>query len=429
MIVQLRLLPDRAALASPLHATRKHRRNVDCADPGRADRRLDLHERPIRSEIDFERTELLRGALNAPSVVPGDPRHAVELAGKHTEVDVDHETVVLRIKLAPEHDPFHGEDFDSLGRKRPNYARESVARDLLDEPGISVRARSHSVLITLNPGPGRRISKCYDGPSTRTMVTTWTRTHVVGDQVVARFGTRGDLLVMEWPRVGRLQCSSDGRRATLTRLPNADAGSFGKLRGSVRALVGDLRGGLGLHAAAVAIRGKAILVVGPSGAGKSTAACELTTRHRGRLLADDAALVVLGRSAIRVEPTESLHCLWPEMSRRLGVTPRRGAGYHAKVFVRPKSTMPTGRAAPLGLIVALRFDDEIARPAHRPLAGATAAAYVLGAMFRLDDGPIEAQRLDRVQRLYERVPIVEIARPRNQPSVSDLIVELLASAA
>ena len=234
------------------------------------------------------------------------------------------------------------------------------------------------------------------------------------------------MLVMEWPEIARLQCTADGRRARVTRFPNAHPGSFAKLRGPMRALLGDLRGGLGLHASAVAIGRGAVLLVGDSGAGKSTTACELARDHGGRLLADDAALVVVRRGRALVEPTEASHCLWLDTSRQLGVTPKRGARYHEKVFVRP--TRVAHAATRVALVVALRFDDALAKPVTRDCSGMAAAGHLLGSMFRVKEGAVEARRLDLVQWLHDHVSFVEVSRPRSVPSAAEEIATLLRRA-
>nr|UXE44900.1 hypothetical protein Hi04_10k_c3883_00009 [uncultured bacterium] len=255
----------------------------------------------------------------------------------------------------------------------------------------------------------------------------WNRTHAVDGEVVARFGRRGQELVMEWPDIARLQCSPDGRRARITRFPNADDGRFAKLRGPIRALVGDLRGGLGLHASAVAIGPKAVLILGDSGAGKSTTACELAMSHGARLLADDAALVVVRRGIPYVEPTEAVHCLWPDASKHLGAAPEKDIAYHDKVFVRPPHVARVH--VKLALVVALRFDDDAAAGVGTTrLSGSSAAAYVLRSMFRVDDGAIELRRLDLLQRIHARVPFIELSRSHDEPSVTTQILQHLASA-
>jgi hypothetical protein len=209
-------------------------------------------------------------------------------------------------------------------------------------------------------------------------------------------------------------------------LPNADDGRFAKLRGPIRALVGDLRGGLGLHASAIAIGPKAVLLLGDSGAGKSTTACEMAMSHGARLLADDAALVVVRRGRPYVEPTEAVHCLWPDASKQLGAAPEEGIAYHDKVFVRPSHVARVH--VKLALVVALRFDDAADGFIATRMSGSSAASYALRSMFRVDDGAIELRRLDLLQRIHARVPFIELSRPHTAPSVTAQIVDHLARA-
>src|ERR1700690_1964968 len=115
------------------------------------------------------------------------------------------------------------------------------------------------------------------------------------DAVIFRAGRQGDRLIAEWPGLATLACDHDGSRATFRAAAGVPRSTVGKLRrGSVRALLRDLEGGLSLHASAVAIGGRAILFIGQSGAGKSTAAAEMCLGSRAQLLADDIASLNVG---------------------------------------------------------------------------------------------------------------------------------------
>jgi hypothetical protein len=75
-------------------------------------------------------------------------------------------------------------------------------------------------------------------------------------------------------------------------------------------------------------------------------------------------------------------------------------------------------------VVCLRFDDALAEVVSRPLGGAEAAFRVLASMFRFDVSD-RRHDLDRVMRVYEQAPFVEIVRPRSQPDVVGPIVRAL----
>lgn len=247
--------------------------------------------------------------------------------------------------------------------------------------------------------------------------------NVERDGVIAyRMGRQGRRFVAEWPKLARLTCSPEGRDARLQALAGAARRKVAKLQGVVKALLVDLQGGLGIHAAAVVVQRSAILLVGESGAGKSTTAAELCLHRGARMLADDAAVLEWRRSSMWVLPSEGCHFLSAESSNALGVRPR--------IFPDPgdKSSVPSVRvgshASPLALIVRLRFDDSLRMPRLQPVAGADAARCVLGSMFRFDVND-RRDELDRVIRLYEQTPFVEIARPRSSPDVSADVLRAL----
>jgi hypothetical protein len=231
-------------------------------------------------------------------------------------------------------------------------------------------------------------------------------------------GRQGQRLVAEWPDLARLTCNPGGTGVRLTPIGGASARSVAKLKGVVKALLGDLRGGLGVHASSVALDGRAILLLGTSGSGKSTAAAELCLRHGARLLADDAAVLEERAGVVKVVPSEDRHFLSQESTEALDLR-RTVARTDSKTFVRPAAA--GSRVYPLALVVCLRFDDDIEQPVSRPLAGADAAQRVLGAMFRFDVGD-RRHELDRLMRVYAQAPFVEIARPRSAPSVVPLVL-------
>ena len=244
-----------------------------------------------------------------------------------------------------------------------------------------------------------------------------------GGTLQYRMGRRGQSLVAEWPGFAQLTCDQDGGRLHMTPAKGASPRALARLDAVVKALITDLRGGLGLHASAVALGSKAILFLGESGDGKSTAAATLCLRHGARLLADDAALLEERYGVVRVTPSEDRNYLTSGSMGALGVR-QRGArlGDGEKAAVHPPRS--ASRRYPLALVVSLRFDDSLADVVSRPLAGADAARRILAAMFRFDvlDRPRE---LDRVMRLYEQAPFIEVARPHARPDVISHVIRAL----
>jgi hypothetical protein len=250
-----------------------------------------------------------------------------------------------------------------------------------------------------------------DGPSE----VVWLHDCRQDGVVTYRMGRQGRSLVAEWPRVARLTCDENGRRVRLTPKDGSDRSSLAKLQGVVKVMLGDLRGGIGLHASALAMGSRAVLLLGDSGAGKSTAAAELCLRHGARLMADDAALLEVRRGVVFVVPSEDRHYLTEDSARALGVKLPATRTSNGKGSVRPIRSGARGYR--LALVVSLRYDDALDRAVCRRLTGIDAAMRLLPAMFRFD---VDNRRreLDRLTTVYEQAPVLELARPRNNPDVT-----------
>jgi hypothetical protein len=253
--------------------------------------------------------------------------------------------------------------------------------------------------------------------STGNELVRWQERVRVSGVETFRVGRMGDKLVAEWPGTARLTCDADGGGACLVPRPKADRRHVEKLRtGAVRALIRDLEGELGLHAAAVALNGRAVLFVGPSGVGKSTAAAELCMRQGALLLADDVASLEVRNNQVRVLATERYHTLTFASCRLLGRRVPSGAA-RGKVSLRPKRL---GVASyPVVAVALLRFDNRRVAATIRPLGGAEAAGALVKAAVRFDLGASRHRELDQVLTLYRSCRVVEIVRPRTarQPSL------------
>jgi hypothetical protein len=249
-----------------------------------------------------------------------------------------------------------------------------------------------------------------------------------GGVITFQIGRQGACLVAEWPSVARLTCGPDGADARLSPLPGADPGDVAKIEGAARVLVGELAGGLGIHAAAVALNDRAILLMGNSGAGKSTAAASLCRSHGALLLADDAALLQQGEGLLNVVPSETRHALTPRSADVLGLSRNHGSvpGTSVGKLLIPAPATST-RTYPVTHMVWMEFaDDGDAIP--RKLGGAEAAARVLGSMFRFDLPNQRARRheLDFVMRLLEQAELVVIQRPFGRPDAVQPILGVIS---
>lgn len=100
----------------------------------------------------------------------------------------------------------------------------------------------------------------------------------------------------------------------LSPLTSEDVATY--LLGPVMGFVLRRRGVMALHASAVAIEGRAVVMCGPSEAGKSTTAAALALRGVP-VLSDDITALSEGGADIQVEPGYPRICLWPDAVRDL----------------------------------------------------------------------------------------------------------------
>jgi HPr kinase/phosphorylase len=197
------------------------------------------------------------------------------------------------------------------------------------------------------------------------------------------------------------------------------------LRSTATVFVGELCGGLALHASAVSLEGRGLLLLGESGSGKSTAAATLCERYGAELLADDATLLVERGDALLIEPSEREHHLTQESLAALGKPPLLPSPGLDKTAIPAEATAST--PVPLALIAVLQFDEAWAKAQARTLRGVETAAKLLASLFRFNfpDGPARRNELDRVLRIHERTPVIEVRRPRSKPDVVPHILEAL----
>lgn len=241
-----------------------------------------------------------------------------------------------------------------------------------------------------------------------------------------RIGRRDGSLVAEWPGIAQATCAADGTGVRVTPSQGASPEAVAKLRGVLRVFVGELQGGLGVHAAAVGLGSRGVLLLGKSGAGKSTAAASLCLRHGGRLLADDAALLRERAGVIELAPSEGAHYLSREAGQALGIWSEHGGPPGTWKESVPAPACATD-SCPVALVVSLELDAGSSAVVCRRLTGASAVLRMLGSMFRFNPSDAAARRreLDRVMRLYEQATFVEARRSRAHPDVVPAVLQVL----
>ena len=140
----------------------------------------------------------------------------------------------------------------------------------------------------------------------------WLAEYAEDGRVAFRIGRAGDELVAEWVGLARVTASRDGLTHRFEPEPGLEPAEIEKVRlGSASLLLRHLQGKLALHGAAVAVGGRAMILLGRSGQGKSTLAASLCARAGATLFSDDAVALDPGPSpgTYVLSPVERNHWL------------------------------------------------------------------------------------------------------------------------
>lgn len=240
----------------------------------------------------------------------------------------------------------------------------------------------------------------------------WLATREEDGEVIFRIGRLGSRLIAEWPRLCTLVSAPDGSEWSLEPAPDAEPLSIEKVRrGAARALVECLKGRLALHAGAVSVHGRALVLLGRNHAGKSTAIAELCSRG-GALLADDITLFDDRDGSLMVEPTEIHHWLDEGSRRQLGIAVSEGTGAPedpGKIGVGAGNVATS--AVPVAALVALEFGDGPARLER--LSGMSVIAELVPAVVRflVDDPSAQQREIAALTSFAGKVPFYRLTRP------------------
>lgn len=198
------------------------------------------------------------------------------------------------------------------------------------------------------------------------------------------------------------------------------------LLGTVLAILCFQRGLLPLHASAVDIGGRVLLLSGVSGAGKSTLAAAFSARGH-RLLSDDlCALEVREGQPLMILPAFPRIKLWRDSARQLQV-PIDGLGRSREEL--EKYHLPLAEvqfqtdALPPAQIVFLRTERAPDQRTSRRLVGVEAfRRFDLVHRWRLGMAlGYEALIFNGMARLTEAAPVVEVARSEDLADLPELV--------
>jgi hypothetical protein len=235
----------------------------------------------------------------------------------------------------------------------------------------------------------------------------------------------GQLLVRGGPRAGRFLVDSDCRIRVQCGPRADDARLETVLLGTVIASVLFRRGLIVLHANALTVNARGVLITGESGAGKSTTTAELMTRS-SRLLSDDVvAIQHAPKTGPKVFPGIRRLWLTPDSVTRLGLeTPVVPGPRNDKTAIR-LSNLPTGEPADLGSVYVLRRTGGAEVTGTR-LHGAAKFDQLFAALY----GPLlPAQHAPLFAALADiagHVDVVRIDRPADRWSAHEVAELILA---
>jgi hypothetical protein len=243
----------------------------------------------------------------------------------------------------------------------------------------------------------------------------WLAEHTDEGETAFRVGRDGEEFVAEWVGLIRLRALRDGSHV-IERSPDADPREIAKVEnGGVRLLLRHLRGELGLHGAAVASGGNAIVVLGRAHQGKSTLAAALCGRGFALLSDDAVALDRRGNDYVAVG-LERQHWLDARACRATGMLEASEVPRSGKAPVAASYVGTSGRVVAL---VDLRFGGlaptlERARPLE-----AMAVLVPQAVRFVLDDPLVHRREIDALSALVEAVPLFILERPRTLALLSE----------
>ena len=232
--------------------------------------------------------------------------------------------------------------------------------------------------------------------------------HPEGDLLLAidRHSTAGYLI--DAPHHGRFLVAPDGREVLCAGRPDNEAGAQSVLLGQVLPLAATVAGREILHAGAVALNGRAVVIAGPTGRGKSNLVARLVLVEAS-LIADDAVAVSENRGIPITHPGPSLVHLIPADADRLADGRRL---VPVKGFRAAKVAMSAQRApetVELGVVYLLDRGGETTGVAICDASAGTRSLLGSAGVMAVRTGERLIRHMEICGRIAERVPVRTIA--------------------
>lgn len=200
-----------------------------------------------------------------------------------------------------------------------------------------------------------------------------------------------------------------------------------RMFGVPSSLIALQRGDLSVHAAAVEVAGRAVVLSGPSRYGKTTLAAAFAAAGH-RVLAEDMATCTLG-DGVSVYPGPAVMRLRPDVAEDFATGHRRVVTERERVFV-PLDGAQRGSGAPVPLAALLFLREADGQPRLSAARKADAIRDLWTLTFSLPTDTSHAATFERASDLVAQVPVFDLRRPLRldllEPIVA-LVEELVAA--
>lgn len=232
-----------------------------------------------------------------------------------------------------------------------------------------------------------------------------------------------DVAVLVIDGVGTL-CAERGERVSVIPGAGVDPGLLrAYLRSTVSALLLAQRGQFALHANAVGVGGRAVLIAGSRGVGKSTTAIRLIQRGHDHL-ADDMCVLAPEGPRMWLEPTARGLRVAPASADALGLDV---SGAELPFPDSEKVVLPlegAGRAPAAGVVVL--ETGAVDAPGVVRVQGRAAAALLLEHAYRADllRPVVPGEIFEWATACAQRLPVIQITRPATTWTV-DAVAEAI----
>ena len=214
--------------------------------------------------------------------------------------------------------------------------------------------------------------------------------------------------------MARAALQADGRYRITSHYTDRPTGAI-PTAGAVCALMADLMlarsgaepGGFGLHAAAVALQGRAIVLTGPARAGKTTLAVRLGLEPGARYICDDVLTITADNQARSLAATPRLRLPLPDNAALRALMARdcllRDSRY---AYLRMPAALPWGEALPLGAILSYERRGDLAPGLYALPVEAALPLLLRQALSEFDTAPAALERVHDLAQALPRARLV-----------------------